>query len=146
MKITNEIARFDLDDHAVVYGGLHNIAITNGNGQEIQSFPLQGNPLYITIKNNEDSGKDEVILGTGEKAAPYFTRIFQPRAEVKPFSISERHTGIGLGDLRDLRVAHHYDLEKTTIALESDGVYLHIYCPGIPLNGPVDWYKEVSGN
>lgn len=146
MLITNEIARFNLDEYVVKYGSQHQLCIADLAGEEVQSFPLINNQLLLTIQNGGSSGKRDLVLGTGDVTVPFFTRNIKLQPELNTFSIANKRTGIGVGDLRDLRVSLQYDLEKTCIAMKSDGVYLEFSCPGEPSNGPVEWYKEVQGN
>ena len=142
MVITNVIARFNLKDHEILFEKDKSLTVFEKGGAQVQAFPLEKHHWWMTAEKNPEDGEIQVLIGEGELAQPNFLIEYMPIAEYPAFRLAESPTGIGIGDWRDLRLMHEFDLLQLTIAMKFDGVYLQIFCPGNKNDGPISGYSE----
>jgi hypothetical protein len=143
MEMNKEIATYDLAQYQVHYGNGHELLVTNPAGQEQDMYSLSLEPLFLQVEG--ENGSRQLKIGTGRAVGETFFRAYCPNG-ADSFRVLDSQ-GIGVGDLRDgLRIVLQYDLSQVCIALDWDGVYLQIQCPGNPEGGALPWFSETSGN
>lgn len=144
MEMNKEIASYDLNECHLEYGGNYDLRIVDQSGAEKEKFSLVSNRLFLCVTG--ENGSRKIKIGHGKSSGSFFSRLYRPTAQHESFLVASEQ-GIGIGDLRDgLRTTLHYDLSKTCIAVQSDGFYLQIDCPGNPVNGDLPWFTETEGN
>ena len=141
MNFPNNPESFHLDDYEVSFNlnARHDLILTESETNETQVFSLETTPLYLKIVQN---GTGKVLqLGRGELNAPHFTRMIRS-TDSSPLTFSNSLEVIGMGDMRDVRMAYTYNLEGSHIAILSDGLDIKFFGPGDLSDGIPTWFSE----
>lgn len=148
MHITQSLHSYDLNEYTVRIAQNHELVFesveSSGSTPHAISYSLVNE--QIILHSPMDTGQSRLTIGKGDLLAngDYFKVHFQPRQDVEAFVVTNDRTAIGVGDWRDLRVTHTYDLGAVPIAITSDGIYLTILCPGDGNDSSVTWYSKVE--
>lgn len=122
------------------FGEQHALVVSPKDGTSPRFFPLLETPLFIQVQTQDEVPIIE--LGHGILEQPMFIRTIQAGARMTSVSISQDYEVIGMGDMRDVRMAYQFDIKETFIALLSDGMFLEFFAPANLEDGFPKWYRE----
>ena len=139
MELSTRIRAFALDHHDVLLTDDFIFQIIGENEQIVEAYDLKRETILLKITQTALGRALEVSLG--EFKGRRIVRHLTPRKNLKTFAIEETD-GIGLGDLRDVRICLTCDLENKPISLSSDGLTLDIACLEDEMNFSESYINE----